>query len=330
MKIKKLKFLYIGILATWLLFGGTLTAKSCEMWYQDNHLGKMGYLAPDAIYKFSDTASWRRSLQNMNVYMLRLNSLYSKQNHISDYFIKYKFYRTLKSHNVKLALNVRGATLTNLNSKTKQGYIKELNMIDKLYRMGVKVDYIYFQSALSRQKSFGTELKDVYDYPMQQRIDDIVRYAKTIHAKYPKIKFGLIDALPIKGLPYKKPYRDLMKIMEKNGVKLHSILLDAPYSLIMRHWKGSTWEKILNVEKYVKYNMGIQYGKIFTDNEGGKRSDKLFYLNLVKMARRYKTLGGNPDICILMSWYPHPRYTIPETTPYTMTYDFLKLTEILK
>lgn len=332
MKVKSftyIRFLYIGLLITWLFFGGMLNAKNCEMWYEDNNMGKMGYLSPDAKDKFSTPASWRRSLKQMDTFMIRLNALYLKRNHISDYFIKYKFYRILKKHHIKIALDVRGATLTSLNSKKKQEYIKELNMIDRLYRMGVEVEYIYFQSALSKGKAFGTKI-DESDYPMAWRIDDIVMYAKTIHTKYPKIQFGIIDALPVKGLPYKKPYRDLMKAMKRNGVQLHGIILDGPYELIKRYWKGLSWQKIIEVEKYVKDKMGIQFGKVFTDNQGGKRSDKLFYNNIVKMGKQYKSVGGNADICALMSWYHHPRYTIPETTPYTMTYNFLKLSEIMK
>ena len=333
MKIRRviyMKFLYTGMLVVWLMFGSTLSAKNCEMWYEDNNMGKIGYIAPDAIDKFNDPASWKKSLNSMDVFMIRLNALYPQQNHITPYFIKHKLYRTLKKHNIRFALDVIGGTLTNLNSKKKKQYIQELDMIDRLYRMGVEVDYIYFQSALSKKHAFGTKLKYGYDYPMKQRIDDIVTYAKTIHAKYPKIKFGIIDVLPILGLPYKKPYRDLMDAMKQNGIRLDGIILDGPYQLIKRHWRGLTWKKILDVEKYVKHDLGIQFGKIFTDKQGGKRSDKMFYHRLVEMAKQYKSSGGKADICMLMSWYPHPRYTIPETLPYTMTYDFLKLTEILK
>ncbi len=304
-------------------------AKNCEMWYEDSNQRQVGYLPKDAIMKFYDTTTWKRSLKEMDVFMVRLNALYFKKNQLNDYFIKNKLYKVLKTHNVKLALDVRGATLTSSSPKKHKEYKRELKMIGRLSKMGVKIDYVFFQSALcesqSPKKSF-----DVKAHLMDKAIGEIVMYAKEVHSKYPHIKFGLIDALPIKGLPYKEPYSELKKRLKANGIILDSILLDGPYSRIENHFRGLSWQKIVAVENFVKNELGIKFGKIYTDNRGGMKSDRAFYENLIKMAKRYKNAGGDPDYCVLMSWFHYPKYTIPETQPYTMTYDFLKLSNEMK
>jgi len=235
--------------------------------------------------------------------------------------------KVLQKSNIKLALDVRGATLSNMNAKRKKIRFKELKLIDKLEKMGAHIDSINFQSALSKSVKFASHKDKVYAYPLKQRIDDIVSYAKTVHQKYPHIKFGLIDALLAKGYPYQTSYQKLVQNMQKEHLTLHHIILDLPYNFIEKHRKGITWEQVINVEKYVRNDLHLKYGKIFHDAKAGKRSDQLFFTKVMQMATRYKKEGGDPDYCLLMSWYPHPAHTIPETEKYTEMYTFRKLSE---
>ena len=314
-----------------LIFSTFLLAEKCEMWYEDNNLRQAGYFPQDAKEKFINTQTWKESRKRMSVYLVRANALYLRKNNITDYFLKNKMIKVLKNSNIKLALNVRGATLAHASKKRKKIWDKEMNLIDKLEKMGAHIDSINFQSALSKSNKF-THHKNkdkVYAYPLQQRITDIVSYAKIIHQKYPHIKFGLIDALPAKGYPYRDPYRKLVRAMKEAHLTLHHILLDLPNDFIERHRKGLTWQKVIAVEKYVQNELHLKYGKIFHDARAGRTSDHLFFTNVMKMAKRYTKEGGHPDYCLLMSWYPHPSRTIPETEKYTQMNTFLELSKYI-
>lgn len=310
-----------------LIFSAFLFAGKCEMWYEDNNLGKAGYFPADAKEKFIDTQTWKTSRKKMGVYLIRTNALYLRKNDITDYFLKNKMLKVLKRSNIKLALDVRGATLGNLSEKRRKIRLKEFKLIDKLENMGAHIDSINFQSALSKSVKHASPKDKVYAYPLEQRIDDIVSYAKNIHQKYPHIKFGLIDALLAKGYPYRESYQKLLQKMQEAHLALHHIILDLPYDFIEKHRKGITWAKVIEVERYVKDDLHLKYGKIFHDARAGRKSDRLFFTKVMKMATQYKKEGGDPDYCLLMSWYPHPARTIPETEKYTQMYTFLKLAD---
>ncbi|AKF25722.1 hypothetical protein YH65_10240 [Sulfurovum lithotrophicum] len=297
------------------------------MWYEDNNLGQAGYFPPDAKEKFIDPQTWKASRKKMDVYLVRANALYIRKNGLTDYFLKNKMLKVLKDSKIKLALNVRGATLTQTSRKREKIRTKEIKLIEKLESMGIHIDSINFQSALSKSVKFTSHKDKVYAYPMKQRIKDIVSYIKTVHQKYPHIKFGLIDALPAKGYPYRKAYKYLVESMQKAHLTLHHIILDLPNDFIEKHHKGVTWKQVIDVEKYVHNDLHLKYGKIFHDAKAGKTSDRLFFTKVMQMATRYKKEGGDPDYCLLMSWYPHPSRTIPETEKYTQMYLFLKLSE---
>lgn len=300
------------------------------MWYEDNNLGKAGYFPADAKDKFIDSQSWQISRKKMDVYLIRANALYMRKNGLTDYFLKHKMFKTLKASHIKLALDVRGATLTQMSDKRKKIRTKELKLIEKIESMGMHIDSINFQSALSKSSKKFQRKNASVDYAMEKRIEDIVSYARIVHRKFPHIRFGLIDALPTKGYAYKTPYTLLVKSMQKAHLTLHHIILDLPYDFIEKHWRGMTWEKAIEVEKFVKNDLHLEYGKIYHDSKAGKTSDRLFFNHVMKMATRYKKEGGAPDYCLLMSWYSHPTYTIPETEKYTQMYTFLELAKQLE
>jgi len=308
-----------------------VVASECQMWYEDNNLGKSGHFPQDAKEKFINPITWQNSLQTMDVYLIRANSLYIKNNQVTNYFIKNKILKLLKKYKIKLALDVRGATLRHASQKRKEILTKELKLIENIQRLGGNIDSINFQSPLSksieRVKNRGKEY--TFSYPLQQRIADIVYYAKVIHTQFPHIKFGLIDASPTKGYPYKESYKELSMAMKKENIMLDHIILDLPYTFIEKNKNGMTWEKAIEIEDFVQNTLHIKFGKIYHDSKGGRTSNLLFHNNVLKMAKKYATKGGMPDHCLLMSWYPYPSYTIPETEKYTQMYTFLKLAETI-
>lgn len=314
-----------------ILFSSLVSAFQCEMWYEDNNRGKKGFFPSDAREKFFSPETWKESRKKMKVYLIRINTIYKKKNGLNDYFLKYKMLKVLKSSNIKLALDVQGATLSGVNERRRRLFQKEFKVIKKLVKMGFDIDSINYQSALSknprktRVRNYGYK----FDYPMESRIEDIVYYSEAVHQQFPDIKFGIIDALPTKGLEYKKPYAMLQKKMREHGLRLNHIILDMSYHVAETHWRGASWQKVKEVENYVKNQLHIKFGKTFDDRKGGNRSNKVFYTNVMRMADRYGAVGGNPDICALMAWFPYPDKTIPELENYTMMNTFLELSKKL-
>lgn len=308
-----------------------LAANKCEMWYEDNNLGKKAYFPPDAREKFIKPDTWERSRKKMDNYMIRINVFSKRSNKLDKYFMKYKMFKLLKRDGVHLTLDVLGGTLTHANIRKEETKERELRMISKIESMGMPIDSIVFQSALSKSIKIIRRRRSVFkdEYPMDQRIVDICDYAEKVHKKFPNIRFGIIDALPTKGLPYKQPYLSLKKSMSERGLRLDFIILDMSHHVLDEGWRGMDWNKLKEIDNYIHDELHVKFGKTFDDRIAGKRSDKDYYLSVARMANEFKTRGIQSDICAFMSWFPHPRYTIPETKQYTMTYDFLKLSDIL-
>jgi len=302
-------------------------AKDCQLWYQDSNHGIMGYLSKEEIGKFYRTKEWEKTLKVMDVYTLRIVSIFLKRNRINNSDIK-KIIEVLNKYHIKLNLNAIGATLSGYSNRRKKMRRREYLAIDKLIKYGANINMILFQSVFDKNKIHGVRFKH-NSYSDENRIRDIVEYATYIHSRYPNIKFGLIDALPVEGRDYKLPYRKLLNTMKSRGLSLDMIMLDGPYGMIKKNFRGFSWQKISNVEKYVKDVLHIKFGKIFTDNKSGRsiavNADKRFFLNTKKMLNEFNRLGLKADACLFTSWYPVPREGIPESQMYTMTYDFLHI-----
>jgi hypothetical protein len=182
----------------------------------------------------------------------------------------------------------------------------EFEWISRIKRVGLDVDYVSLQSLLSKPLRVQG---NVLDCSLAERVDGGIAYAKRFAAVYPNAQFGLIDALPSKGQPYKEAYKYTRDMFQSRSVPLKYIHLDLSIEMVWRGDNGLSWQKVLEVEDYVK-KLGLRFGLLFTSRQSGQVSDEAFYKAIVKGLDDYRRAGGAADDYIIISWFPYPRRTV--------------------
>lgn len=286
-----------------LIFFNT-PALATEIWYEDNNLARADGMPVDFMDKFYHPESFVKATGYIDVYMVRIGVLQVMNNE----FLGKVFNNYLKKNNIRLALDVGGATLAQLKNRVKI-LNNEITQLKRLKELGLQVDYVSLQSALSKQIKAG---KNIVDYSISKRIEDVIVYAKAVRAIYPQAAIGIIDALPSNGKAYKQPYSMLKEALAREGIKLSYIHLDIPFDIPREGWRGITWEKIREVETYVEDELGIKFGFLATSSKGGHISSKAFHERVIASLECYSGATGTPSDFIIASWFPYPQKTIPE------------------
>ncbi len=280
-------------------------AQAADVWYEDNNLGKAGGMPFDFVSKFATPESFRQATGYIDVYMIRANVL----NLLDDQFIVKVFSSYLEINNIKLAIDVGGATWMQQPARKKVTQ-KELKLFRRLKRFGVNVDYVSLQSVLSKPlKKDGFKVA----YPLYKRIEDVVSYAKAVTEIYPIAEIGIIDDLPSHGKDYRQPYRQLKDAMSEADMKLSYIHLDMPFDFPKHHKYGITWLTVRDVERYVEDQLGLSFGYFTTSRKGGYTSSKAYHKSVIADLECYAGSGGTPHDFIIASWFPYPQKTIPES-----------------
>lgn len=296
------------------LEAGQENSKGCRpvtaLWYEDNNVGTAGGMPPDFKEKFYQPEAWARAREAIDVYYIRASTLLKPENGLDNSFLENSFVPVLEESNVEIALDAVGANFLRSPRSSGGGRItREIALIEKLEAMGGRVVYIALQSVLSKPLRIKGQ---VVEYPMQQRIQDVVEYAKMVRERLPDMEIGIIDALPTKGWDYRDPYSQLAAALGEDGLELDFIHLDCPYEHPQQGVK-ITWKGVKEAESFVKQEIGARFGLICTSRTGGEESDKAWNDNVLDVPRQYAKANGNPDEYVIMSWFPHPGYTIPES-----------------
>jgi len=288
-----------------------------EIWFEDTNGGKSGNIPKDYVAKFIKTEDWDHTLSCVNTIMIRTGALILLGEKFIENVLKPFLYKTKKN----LALDVVGATWTYASIRRIEFRQKELELLEKLKFLGIKPCCIIFQSALSKPLRKG-KTGEVIHYPLERRIEDVIEYMKLTKAIFPNIKFGLIDALPTKGEDYKTVYNKLFQRLKEENLKMDYIILDAPFSTILKIHGNRVYNLLKDVQEYVKSNLKIKYGVILTSIRGGMTAGNMFYNEVISYLNCYKNFVGEPDIYLVTSWFKYPFRTIPEEC----NYDFISLT----
>jgi hypothetical protein len=296
------------------LENGQEDSKGCRpaasLWYEDNNMGTAGGMPPDFKEKFYQPEAWTRAREAIDVYYIRASTLLKPENSLDDSFLENSFVPVLEESNVEIALDAGGANFLRSPRSSGGGRItREIALIEKLEAIGGRVGYVALQSVLSKPLWIKGQ---VVDYPMQQRIHDVVEYAKIARERLPDVEIGIIDALPTKGRDYRDPYGQLAAALGEDGLELDFIHLDCPYEHPQQGVR-ITWEVVKEVESFVKQEIGARFGLICTSRTGGEESDEAWNDNVLDVPRQYAKVNGNPDEYVIMSWFPHPGYSIPES-----------------
>ena len=279
-----------------------------SLWYEDNNMARAAGMPSDFKEKFLNPETWEKAREAMDVYMIRANTLTKKENEIDDVFLKDTTLPLLKESNTALALDVQGATWMT-HDKKKSVLEQEAALCEKIRNLGGEVTYLSLQSVLS--KPLRTKNESL-PYPMDQRIEDIVEYTRTMKKSFPEIRVGIIDALPSHGKDYRTPYADLVAALRQSGYELNHIHLDIPFETPEEGINGMSWEKVKGVEVFVQKEIGCEFGLICTSRKAGYESNRAYHETVLNALERHKSVGGAPDQYLIMSWFPHPSRSIPE------------------
>ncbi len=283
---------------------------SAGLWYEDNNMGTAGGIPPDFKEKFYRPDLWEGAREAIDVYYVRATMLLNPENGLDDSFLEENFVPVLEESGVEIALDAVGASFLRARPAPADERIeREISLIEKLGAMGGRVGYVALQSVLSKPLR---EEGRVVEYPTHQRIEDVVEYAKTARERLPDVQLGIIDALPTKGLDYRDPYGGLAAALSGEDLELNFVHLDCPYE-DPQEGARITWEGVKEVESFVKGEVGARFGFVCTSRTGGEASDEAWNDSVLDALRQYASVNGTPDEYVVMSWFPHPGSTIPES-----------------
>lgn len=278
------------------------------IWFEDNNMGVAGGAPADFYSKFRVPDSWAAARRDIDVYYVRSDVL--EAGAADDDFLRKYFLPVLATSHIKLALDSGSATWLNSSYSTRiAGVNDDVALVRRIERLGGTVAYIGLQSTLSKPLVVHGQK---VDYAMSSRIEDAVDYAAVIKKNFPNIKIGLIDALPSKGMDYEGPYRDLAAAFTTAGLTLDFIQLDSQYDSAQAGITTS-WAKIARVESFVKHSLHLHFGLVATSRTAGYTSDEAYHDAVLDVPVEYREAGGEPDEYVIMSWYPHPTLTVPDS-----------------
>jgi hypothetical protein len=286
----------------------TFPTRGAELWYQDNNLGRAGGIPADFVEKFRRPGSFARATRYINVYMLRTNII----SRLDDSFFTELFVPYLRTNNIRLALNSGAATWTRASDRRQRVFDNNIDVLRRLKRLDVPVDYISLQSILSKPYRGEGETGN-RDYPMAQRIEDAVIFAQAAREIFPTVKIGIMDALPSHAKDYRAPYRQLKDALDKAGIGLSYVHLDIPFDIPASRRRGVTWQSLRDVERYVEEELGIAFGILAKSRWGGQRSARMYYERTLSTLECFAGSGGTPREYVVTSNFSYPETTIPET-----------------
>jgi len=299
-------FLAFALLAAWLHSG---SSNSAEIWYEDNNLGTTTEMPVDFVEKFRQPERFQEASHHIRVYLLRTHWL----DKMNDDFFTSLLIPYLQKNNIKLALNSPGAIWYGAKPRAQERFDADIDLLKRLKRLGVHVDYISMQSILSKPLRRAGRGSEIVEFPIDRRVAGAVAFARAAREVFPSVAFGIIDALPGKGLEYKEAYRRLADALREAGIGLAYIHVDVSFDVARTGRNGVTWASLREAERYVENDIGVQFGVFAVSRKGGRRSSKAFHDASIEMLQCYAGSRGTPRDYIIASWFPHPETTIPET-----------------
>lgn len=281
-----------------------------ELWYEDNNMAVGAGMTPDFKEQFERPDTWEKARRYIDVYFVRANTLAAKKNDLNEEFLRKHFIPVLKKSGIPIALDVQGATWMSASGKQSVGVEREINLIRTLKKHGGDVRYLSLQSVLSKPLKVGGEVKA---YSMKQRYKDIQLYMTLVKREFPDIEIGIVDALPSHGKDYRNAYKGLKDHLVKAGLALDHITLDIPCEIPDTKRNSISWQKVKDVEEYVQKEIGCSFGLVCTSRVAGYRSDEAYHRAVLSALASHAKTGGRPDRYLIMSWFPHPKTSIPDS-----------------
>ncbi len=291
---------------------------SSERWYQDPNLRSAGDVPIDFESRMNDIASWKDTLETMDVYYLRSNSYYRHLANNPE--LKHELSRLFDEYNIKLALDDADAVWAHSPIKGKDPkYRRSIAAIMDLESFGFDVAFVGLQSVLS--KPLYDSSGNLVNYPMSDRFLDVSEYFKTVGEAFPHIQIGIIDALASKVsiAETKSTYSSLKSHLRSLGYSLSFIHIDIPMDFPREGRKGLSFSKLIDLERYIEI-LGMNSG-LFVVDTSGMESAQAFSDNSIQGLDTFLELGGSVNHYIMSSWYHFPKFSTPDrilTSPPSM------------
>ncbi len=288
---------------------GSCGTLDCWLWYQPSNGRVGGGVLHDFEDVFRRPELWEEARSHNGVMFLRSSSI---RHGIDDRFIEEELVPRLVDWDMRIGLDVVGATWASCREDRSAGLNQDLALIDQIVGAGGRVEFVALQSILSKPVSDNPGFRvHCPPYTEAMRIDDVVWYIEEASARYPDIEFGIIDALLAHGEDPRGPYSRLTAALADRDLTLDFVLLDHPY----HHGETAgitSWEWVKRVEDHVRDTLGVGFGLLYISSTGGHASDEAFYTDVMDGYAHYRAAGGRPDYLVVASWFVHPSDELPE------------------
>ncbi len=282
---------------------------AATIWYADNNLGRAGQVPVDFVEKFHKPETFAQATKHIDVYMLLAPVL----SRMDDAFLTQLLFPYLEKNHIKLAINAGGATWLGTTPQRQKVLDREMELLERIKRLGGRVDYISLQSILSKPRRDGGKDGEAPEFAMADRIRGAVVYSQAAKRVFPDAAIGIIDALPSKGMDYQSAYRELAEAMKAGGVALAYVHLDISFDAARQGRYGTDWSRIRDIERYLEDDLKVQFGLFAKSRRAGQQSSAAFRDAAIASVQCYAGSGGSPREYVFASWFKYPDRTIPET-----------------
>jgi hypothetical protein len=279
-------------------------------------------LVSDYKRLFSNPEEWQESRKTIDTFFFGLTQRQSDV--FEPTFLKNKVVPLFNSEGIKIGFDSGVATwLTCRKAQGQRNIQSDLDMIKRIKDAGGTVSYIRLQSTLGKPVPEGIA-DNCPDYSIDDRINDAVRYITSIHAVYPDIKMGLVDATAAHVLKeragvedsYKTTFTKLQNALKAKNDRIEFFLLDTSVenSMGIKNPGILEYSQLLELERFIEDDLKIEFGILVLSYEGGQNDERIFYERTADFMKEYKQLGGSPAIYFPESWYRYPWKALPENS----------------
>jgi hypothetical protein len=299
---------------------GSCGLQNCSLWYSPSNAHLAGGSLPDFLDIFEQANQWTHARQMTGVLYLRASTL---RKWSEGDFIETSLIPRLHEWNMRLALDVNGATWASCWADRSAKLNPDVRLIDRIIAGGGHIDYVALQSVLS--KPLPNPLPDSMSvncppYTMRDRYQDVIWYTQEIRQRYPNIQVGLIDALTAHGNDTISIFRALQQALEAESLFLDFVHFDHPY----HHGESNSnrsWHALALAESYAREELGWSTGINYVSSTGASLSEQRYHDDVLASRVNFIAAGGRPDWNIINSWYTIPRTELPENAvnSYPMT-----------
>ena len=252
------------------LLGTSLPAAT--IWYADNNLGRAGQVPADFVEKFRKPETFAQATKHIDVYLLLATVLAR----MDDAFMTQLLFPYLEKNHIKLAINAGGATWLGASPRRQALFDAEIKLLERIKRLGGRVDYISLQSVLSKPRRDGGRDGEPAEFSIADRVHGAVVYSQAAQRVFPDAAIGVIDALPSKGMDYRDAYRQLADAMKAAGTALSYVHLDISFDAAKQGRYGTDWNTIREIERYLEDDLKIQVGLFAKSRRAGQQSSAAF------------------------------------------------------